>query len=197
MIVGIVDYGASNMFSIKAAFERLENNIKIIKGEVHNDIDILVMPGVGSFGQAASSIGQLRNDIADFIQRGGVFLGVCLGLHLMFESSEEGPGKGLELFRGKVSRIRSGKVPHMGWSETRLIADSDLWDGLNDVEYFYYAHSYYPAYDGGEIKAVADYSINIPALVQKNQIIGVQFHPEKSGRAGQQLLRNILKVARR
>jgi len=196
MIVGIVDYGASNMFSIRAAFERLGNEIVIIKDEFNSDIDILVMPGVGNYGQAASSIAKLRNGIINFIERGGVFLGICLGLHLMFESSEEGPGNGLGLFKGRVSRIRSGKVPHMGWSETKLVFETELWDGLNDVEYFYYAHSYYPAYNGREIKAVAEYSTTIPALLQNNQTIGVQFHPEKSGKAGQQLLRNILKAAR-
>ncbi|MGC8661091.1 MAG: imidazole glycerol phosphate synthase subunit HisH [Nitrososphaeria archaeon] len=197
MIVGIVDYGASNLFSLRSAFERLGSGIKMVKGDVPSGLDMLVMPGVGSFGQAASSIEPIREGIVDFIDRGGAFLGICLGLHLMFESSEEGPGRGLGLLRGRVRRIRSGKVPHMGWSETRLIAASDLWDGLNDVEYFYYAHSYVPAYSGEGIKAVADYGEEMPAMVQAGNTMGVQFHPEKSGKSGQLLLSNIIRTVRK
>ncbi len=197
MIIGIVDYGASNMFSLKAAFERLGSSVKIVKGGVPHELDLLVMPGVGSFGQAASSIEPIRESITGYIGTGGVFLGVCLGMHLMFESSEEGPGRGLELIKGRVNRIRSGKVPHMGWSQTRLVAYSDLWDGLNDMEYFYYAHSYVPSYSGNKVKAIADYSEMMPALVQANNIIGVQFHPEKSSNSGQKLLKNVLKMVKK
>lgn len=197
MIVGIVDYGASNLFSLRAAFERLGSSIKMVKSEVPSGLDLLVMPGVGSFGQAASSIEPIREGIVDFIESGGTFLGICLGLHLMFESSEEGPGRGLGLLKGQVRRIRSGKVPHMGWSETRLIADSGLWDGLKDVEYFYYAHSYVPAYSGKEVKAVADYGEEMPAMVQAGSMMGVQFHPEKSGRSGQLLISNVIKTVKK
>ncbi|MEM3811224.1 MAG: imidazole glycerol phosphate synthase subunit HisH, partial [Conexivisphaerales archaeon] len=181
MIIGIIDYGASNLFSLKAAFERIGGSVKMVESNIPYELDLLVMPGVGSFGQAASSIEHIRESVIDFINNGGTFVGICLGLHLMFESSEEGPGRGLGLLAGQVKRIRSGKVPHMGWSETRLIENSDLWDGLKNVEYFYYAHSYFPEYFGDGIKALVDYGEKMPAMVQKGNLIGVQFHPEKSG----------------
>lgn len=197
MIIGIVDYGASNLFSLRAAFERLGGSVKMVKGSIPDELDLLVMPGVGSFGQAASSIEPIRESIIDFIEGGKTFLGICLGLHLMFNSSEEGPGRGLGLLEGQVRRISSGKVPHMGWSETRLVADSDLWDGLNAMEYFYYAHSYVPAYSGEWVKAIADYGEKMPAMVQAGNKIGVQFHPEKSGNSGQLLLKNIMHMVKK
>ncbi|MGC8558402.1 MAG: imidazole glycerol phosphate synthase subunit HisH [Nitrososphaeria archaeon] len=196
MNVAIVDYGASNLFSLRAAFERLGSNVTIINNNFANNPDLLVMPGVGSFGQAASSIEPIRKDIVDYINDGGTFLGICLGLHLIFDSSEEGSGKGLGLIHGNVKRIRFGKVPHMGWSETKLVSGSSLWDGLKGIEYFYYAHSYMPEYTGSWTKAVAEYGEIIPAFIEVDNIIGVQFHPEKSGNSGQKFLKNVLRMVK-
>ena len=198
MRIEIFNYGAGNLFSIRAALDKEGAKTSLTKdGARLKEADAIVLPGVGSFNQAAKTLPMRK--IRDAVESGKPLLGVCLGLQLFFSRSEEGPGRGLELFPGEVKRFRSSgvKVPQIGWNTLRVKRPSELTEGLDEQAWVYYVNSYYPATAGRWVVATTDYGVEFPALVGERNVFGTQFHPEKSGEAGRRILRNFLRTVRR
>lgn len=206
-MIGIVDYGMGNLFSVSKALERLDAPYFISQSkEELMEADALLVPGVGSFRDAMDVLNQtgLAEMIRDFAATGKPLLGICLGMQLLFEeSSENGLTTGLKLLPGKVDRFsgktadgESYKVPHMGWNKLRFTGDSPLLTSLQE-EYVYFVHSYYVKTDDQDVLvAVGDYyDMEVPAIVGRGNIYGMQFHPEKSSDMGMGLLRNFTKLA--
>jgi glutamine amidotransferase len=197
----VIDYNVGNVRSVCNAFHyigfeaRLSRRFEDIK-----TADGLVLPGVAAFGYAVSALGSLAEQVKEAALGGKPLLGICVGYQILFETSiEDGEHKGLGLIRGDVIPIPPGRtVPHMGWNSVRIPADMDLLAGLGKQKNFYFAHSYYA--DIADIDArvaYTDYGFALPASVQKANIYGTQFHPEKSGRAGLKILRNFAQICER
>jgi imidazole glycerol-phosphate synthase subunit HisH len=201
-LIQVLDYGSGNLFSIRDALGRVSPNIKVKISSKYRKggVDGLVLPGVGSFSSAQRILGENRDAILEDANVNQMpLLGVCLGMQLMFEKSEEGQGKGLTLFRGKVLKFRPEpnlKVPHMGWNTLKLTkSKSALCKGLSGEEWVYYVHSFYPSpQDESIASAWTTYgSQRFPAVIERNNIFGTQFHPEKSSKAGFKLISNFAK----
>jgi glutamine amidotransferase len=196
MIV-IIDYGSGNLKSIKNGFSKIgEETI------ISNDItemeksDALVLPGVGAFGTAMEHLENYKEIIHDHIDAGKPFLGVCLGLQVLFTESQEDEGvKGLDVFKGEVVKIPEGfKIPHMGWNDLQIVNECPILDGIGN-DYMYFVHSYYAKPDDEDIiAATASYGIDITAAVCRDNVFATQFHPEKSGEVGLNILRNFVKT---
>ncbi|PLR87897.1 imidazole glycerol phosphate synthase subunit HisH [Bacillus sp. V33-4] len=204
-MIGIIDYGMGNLFSVSKALERLDAPFFISEniGELEA-ADTLILPGVGSFRDAMERLKQtgLAEMIIRFARTGKPLLGICLGMQLLFEESEEnGLTAGLSLLPGKVHRFPGitasrelYKVPHMGWNRLRFLHDSPILQNI-DADFVYFVHSYYVSTDQEVIIAEADYDVEVPAVVGRANIFGMQFHPEKSGALGMELLRNFTELA--
>lgn len=195
MIV-IVDYGMGNLRNVRAAFQELKSPAIVTSDPAAvENANVLILPGVGAFGEAVRRIDKLglRAPIERFAAMGKPLLGVCLGMQLLFEQSEESPGmKGLALVPGSVVKFGSGvKVPHVGWNDVVPVGTSPLFDGVAEAECFYFVHSYYVP-DCGPAIAHTEYGVRFASAVQSGKVFGVQFHPEKSQSAGMHLLRNFL-----
>jgi glutamine amidotransferase len=200
-MIGIVDYGMGNLFSVSKALERL-NADYFISGDKEELLraDALLLPGVGSFRDAMDVL-QVET-IKEFAASGKPLLGICLGMQLLFEDSDEnGFTKGLGLLPGHVRRFsgtnaagETYKVPHMGWNKLEFVNSSPLLKGLEE-DYVYFVHSYYVSADNsGVLLAKANYHEEVSAVVGKDNIFGMQFHPEKSSKLGMALLSNFLKL---
>jgi glutamine amidotransferase len=190
-----------NIHSVKKALESMgartvvTNNAAMIK-----KCDKAVLPGVGAFGDAMQEIERqgLIAAIKDHIEKNKVFLGICLGMHLLFESSQESPGvKGLGIFKGCVKRFpkkKSLKVPHMGWNQLQLKEKKcPLFVGLADFQSVYFCHSYYPAArDNRIMAAITKYGIGFPSVIRQDNVFATQFHPEKSQKVGLKILENFI-----
>lgn len=198
----IIDYGMGNLHSVQQAFRHLGQ--EVIISSQSNEIlraDGVVLPGVGAFPPAMSRLAERGLDrvMRSTMDRQIPILGICLGMQLFYHlGMEDGQTPGLGLLQGKVLPLPpSLKVPHMGWNQLRQVADSPLLEGIPEGAYAYFVHSYYAtATLPQEILAVTDYGLEIPALVGRGRLYGTQFHPEKSGEVGLQLLRNFLEVIR-
>jgi imidazole glycerol-phosphate synthase subunit HisH len=196
----IVDYGVGNLLSLKFALEKTGLKAKIAPPtQKLKDADAIALPGVGNFTAAAKSLRGVKQELVDTIQAGTPVLGICLGLQLFFESSEEGPGEGLEFFKGKDVRLTGPvKVPHMGWNTLKKVKENELFDGVEDESYVYFVHSLYPVPEDKKIICTkTEYSKNFTSAVASKNIYGTQFHPEKSGEVGLQILKNFAKVVSR
>ena len=196
MIV-IIDYGSGNLKSIKNGFSKIgeETVISNDVSEMEN-ADALVLPGVGAFGTAMEHLEKYKEIIHRHIDAGKPFLGVCLGLQVLFTESQEDEGvKGLDVFKGKVLKIPEGlKIPHMGWNDLKIVNECPILDGIHN-DYMYFVHSYYAKPDDEDIiAATASYGIDITAAVCRNNVFATQFHPEKSGEVGLNILRNFVKT---
>ena len=195
-MIAIIDYGAGNIRSVEKALVHIGCDVTVTKDPaVLLAADGAVLPGVGSFGDAMKELRArgLEQPIRDFIASGKPFLGICLGLQILFESSEESPGvAGLGLLRGKIVRIpaKDLKVPHMGWNSLTFPKESSLFRELPLEPYVYFVHSYYLRAEEDIVTAETEYGVTIHAAVQKGNLLACQFHPEKSGAVGIQLLRN-------
>lgn len=193
-MIGIVDYGAGNLRSVLKAFEFLGLPAQVIASPAGmKDASRIVVPGVGAFGAAVEKLDAsgFRAPLADWVAAGRPLLGICLGMQLFLDSSEETPGpRGLGIIPGGNRKFTAGKVPQIGWN--RVAAGTDpLFAGLPAEPWFYFVHSYYAApNDPSAVVATADYGIAFPAALRKGSVVGVQFHPEKSGDAGLALLKN-------
>ena len=203
-MIAIIDYGAGNLQSVEKALRHLGCQCQITAdpGELAA-AQAAVLPGVGAFGDA---MGQLRargleEPIRQFVSSGKPFLGICLGLQILFEESEESPGvKGLGLLRGKVLRLpkESGlKIPHIGWNSLSVGKPGGLFAGVEGEPYVYFVHSYYLRAEEDVVTATAEYGTTIHAAVQKGNLLACQFHPEKSGQVGISLLENFKAMAER
>jgi len=197
MELGIVDYGTGNIYSLKNALEYLGIDTVVSKdAKVLANCSGIVLPGVGAFCDAASNMSRdgLDRVIISQVSKGKLVLGICLGMQLMYDySTEDGKFKGLELISGWVDRVPDRvKVPHMGWNTLSIQKPCKVLEGVGDGSYVYYVHSYYVrSGEGSEICASSSYGVEIPAVVVKGNIVGMQFHPEKSGRTGLKILKNV------
>ncbi|MEJ8543125.1 imidazole glycerol phosphate synthase subunit HisH [Methanothermobacter wolfeii] len=191
-MIAIIDYGSGNLRSISNAFRRIGADALVTSSsKTMDEADAIVLPGVGAFGSAMEKLEESRETILENIGEGKPFLGICLGLQVLLDESQESPGvRGLGLVPGRVLRIPPGnKVPHMGWNQLIIKRDSQLLDGVDD-EYFYFVHSYHAEPEGDVVSATTDYGIEMTAVIEKDNIHATQFHPEKSGEAGLDILRN-------
>jgi glutamine amidotransferase len=197
MIV-VIDYNVGNVRSVCNAFRHIGCDVKLsceprdIEGAAG-----LVLPGVAAFGYAMSALGPLAELIKKVARTGKPLLGICVGFQMLFEkSSEYGRHNGLGLVSGSVVPIPSAQiVPHMGWNLVKLPEDIDLFAGLGNEKHFYFAHSFYADVTDSQAKiAYTDYGFDLPASVQKANIYGTQFHPEKSSQAGLKVLKNFAQI---
>lgn len=194
-MIALVDYGMGNLRSVEKALELVGVPVRVTSDP--EDLERaagIVLPGVGAFAEAMENLERrgLSGPLLKAIRRGKPFLGICLGLQLLFEEGEEGGVPGLGVLPGRVPRLPAGvKVPHMGWNSLRFRKPALLWDGIPDGSYFYFVHSYYvePARED-LVAATTDYGISFAAAVSTGNLFGVQFHPEKSSSLGLRILEN-------
>ena len=200
MIV-VIDYNVGNVRSVCNAFRHIGCEVKLsCKSEDIKTANGLVLPGVAAFGYAVNALGTLADQVKEAALSGKPLLGICVGYQILFETStEHGEHKGLELIQGSVIPIPSGRrVPHMGWNSVKISEDMDLLADLGKQKNFYFAHSYYADITDGDARiAYTDYGFDLPASVQKANIYGTQFHPEKSGQAGLKILKNFALICER
>lgn len=194
MIV-IINYGSGNLKSIRNGFSRIGEE-SIISDDIYQmeKADALVLPGVGAFGNAMEQLEKYKNLIHDHINAGKPFLGVCLGQQVLFTKSEESEGvNGLDVLKGEVLRLPEGlKIPHMGWNNLEIKNKCSLLEGIGN-DYMYFVHSYYvKPEDENIIAATTSYGIDIPAAICKDNVLATQFHPEKSGEIGLNILKNFV-----
>ena len=198
--VAIFDYGAGNLFSLKVALERNgAHKVMIIQDmKSLNNFDGLVLPGVGNFDPAIRSIKQCKELFVKAIDDYMPMLGVCLGMEILFDRSEEGILEGLKILDGDVVMLpkQKVKVPHIGWNNLEITRrESKLLDGITNNSWVYFVHSYHISSKSKSIVAASsEYGISIPAVIEKDNLFGTQFHPEKSGKAGSTMIKNFLKV---
>ncbi len=199
-MVAIIDYDAGNIKSVEKALLLLRQEVKITgDAEEILNADKVILPGVGAFGDAMANLKKRGLDevIRKVAGKGTPFLGICLGLQLLFESSDEAPGvKGLGVLPGEILRIPPAqglKIPHMGWNSLHLENNGRLFCGIEEQSYVYFVHSYYlKAGEEDIVKASAEYGVHIHASVEKGNVFACQFHPEKSGDVGLQILKNFV-----
>lgn len=200
-MIAILDYGVGNLFSVEKAFHSLRADAVVTSDpSVVMKADKLVLPGVGSFGDCMKNFeaSGLKDALKERIEAGTPMLGICVGLQILFESSEESPGvPGLGILKGKVCKIRDTglKIPHMGWNSLSIVDNQDngLFKGLSGQPYVYFVHSFHAVPDNsGIITSVTEYGEKLTASVAYKNIMAAQFHPEKSGDVGLQILKNFL-----
>ena len=197
-LIGLIDYGSGNLRSVSKALDKIGARVEILATPDRiEDMNALVLPGVGAFGDCAEQLqqGALWDPIANWLQTERPFLGSCLGYQLLFESSEETPGvAGFGRFSGTVRLFDTPglKVPQIGWNALQLTRPgAQLWQGVEDGSHVYFVHSYYPEpEEPGIVAATADYGQPFTAAIEQGPTMGVQFHPEKSQETGLAMLRN-------
>lgn len=201
-MIAIIDYGAGNIQSVYKALEYIgcdafitNDKNKILKA------DGAVLPGVGSFGDTIDTMNSygIKNTVIDFINSKKPFLGICLGLQLLFPYSEESPNaKGLGVFDGTIKKIPSGdglKIPHIGWNSLEIKKENGLFKGIDKNSYVYFVHSYFlDAKDKKIVSAQTEYGVKIDAAIEKDNVFATQFHPEKSGETGLKILKNFADI---
>ena len=201
-MIAIIDYDAGNLKSVEKAFLSLGQEAVVTRDrEELLGADKVILPGVGNFGDAMRKLKSygLELVIQEIVKRRIPFLGICLGLQLLFEESEEAPGiPGLGVLKGKILRLpeeRGLKIPHIGWNSLKLQNQGRLFEGLKGEPYVYFVHSYYlKAEDEAVVKAVTEYGTQIHASVEQGNVFACQFHPEKSSGTGLQILKNFAKL---
>lgn len=201
-MIAVIDYDAGNIRSVEKALLALGQEV-CITGDAEKILsaDRVILPGVGAFGDAMENIRRTRLDqvIRRVVDEGKPFLGICLGLQLLFERSEEAPGvEGLGILKGEILRIPEAeglKIPHMGWNSLHLENDGRLFRGIEEQSYVYFVHSYYlKAADEKIVKASTEYCTHIHASVEQGNVFACQFHPEKSSEVGLHILKNFVEL---
>lgn len=203
-MIAIIDYGAGNIQSVYKALKYVGCDCIVT-----NDKDEImkaegaILPGVGSFGNSMDNMNEngITETVREFIKTKKPFLGICLGLQLLFPESEESPGvKGIDIFKGTVTKIPDGeglKIPHMGWNSIKLLKKDGIFKGIKDNSYVYFVHSYYLNAENKDIVAAqTEYGVTIDAAVSYENVTATQFHPEKSGEVGLQMLRNFAEMCK-
>jgi len=201
-MIAIIDYDAGNIKSVEKALMALGQDVVVTRDkQTILGADGVILPGVGAFGDAMQKLHDydLVKTIHEVVEKKTPFLGICLGLQLMFEFSEETPGvEGLGLLKGKIVRIPEGdglKIPHIGWNNLAYPSQGRLYKDIPENSYVYFVHSYYLQADEPEIvRATCDYGVTIQASVEKDNVFACQFHPEKSSAVGMKILENFIKV---
>ncbi|MER3407850.1 MAG: imidazole glycerol phosphate synthase subunit HisH [Nitrososphaera sp.] len=201
--IAIFDYGAGNIFSLKSALERNGARVSVIHDMKNlHEYDGLVLPGVGNFDPAIESVARDTESLNAAIDGGMPVMGICLGMEMLFNRSEEGKLEGLKILDGDVVMLPKGKVkvPHMGWNNLNIIAkkkESKFLKGVKDGAWVYFVHSYRAAPASKKlVVATSDYGTSVPAVIEKGNLVGVQFHPEKSGEVGARMIRNFLEMCK-
>jgi glutamine amidotransferase len=201
ILIAIVDYGAGNLRSVANAITSLGYQPKITSSpkDVIN-ARVVIMPGVGAAGDTMASLRKLGlvDPIRRYITEGRPFLGVCMGLQILFaETEEDGCSRCLDIIPGQVKRLPSGqKIPHMGWNQVKQIFSHEVFEGIPDEANFYFVHSFYAEpRDKSLVAGETEYGIPICSVLTKDKLIAIQFHPEKSGEMGLKIYRNFLKLA--
>jgi imidazole glycerol phosphate synthase glutamine amidotransferase subunit len=199
--ISVVDYGAGNLPSVERALALAgAETERVTTPEQVRAARAIVLPGVGHFSAFVNGLRErnLTEALRDAVRADVPLLGICLGLQALYESSEEAPGeRGLGLVAGSVRTLpREVKSPHIGWNQVRRVGNSRLLRGLGDDAYFYFAHSFAAPQTNGETAAVCEHGFGFTAVMERGNLLGVQFHPEKSGAAGAQLLANFVEMAR-
>ncbi len=201
-MIAVIDYDAGNIKSVEKALQFLGQEVAVTrKREVILGAEKVILPGVGAFGDAMDKIRRygLEEVIHEVVEKKTPFLGICLGLQLLFERSEEAPGvRGLGILKGEVLRIPEApglKIPHMGWNSLEFMNNGRLFYGLSGETYVYFVHSYYlHAEEESIVTAATEYGARIHASVECGNVFACQFHPEKSSDAGIQILRNFVEL---
>lgn len=196
-MITIIDYGSGNLRSVEKGFIKIGYDVKVTnRPEDVREAEAIVLPGVGAFKDCMQELTKLglTDVIVEAIKNGTPYLGICLGLQILFNESEEfGSTKGLGVLDGKVVKFRSGelKIPQMGWNQLNIKKSSPLFNEIPDKSYFYFVHSYYVAPEDNDIiSTTTDYGVEFTSSVCKDNIYAVQFHPEKSQALGLQMLKN-------
>lgn len=203
-MIAVIDYDAGNLKSVEKALISLGEEVIVSRErEVILQADKVILPGVGAFGDAMEKLNRfgLVDTIHEVVAKKTPFLGICLGLQLIFESSDEAPGvKGLGLLPGKILRIPPAeglKIPHMGWNSLKIKDGATLFEGIADGSYVYFVHSYYLKADEESVVAAStEYGTHIHASVASENVFGCQFHPEKSSDVGLKILKNFAELGR-
>ncbi len=199
--VAIFDYGAGNIFSLKNSLEKNNAEVNIITSfEKANNYSGILLPGVGNFDPAVRRIRDYSKiDFKDYVKDKIPVLGICLGMEMFFEKSEEGNEKGLSVMKGEVIVLPNKmKVPHMGWNSIEIKKSSRILEGIKNGSWVYFVHSYRIKPKNEDIVvADSDYGIKIPAVVEKENFFGTQFHPEKSGAIGSIMINNFLRECKK
>lgn len=198
-MITIIDYGMGNLRSIENAFRYLGAKVQITdKSKEIEKAKKLVFPGVGNFGKAITNLKKKKIDLAikNSLQRRTPFLGICLGLQLLFEKSEEAPHmKGLGILGGKVLKFKNLKIPQIGWNQIKIQRKPRILKGIQDESFVYFMHSFYvKPVDEKIIAATTNYDKDFCSVTESENIFGVQFHPEKSGKLGLKILKNFIKI---
>ena len=206
-MIAVIDYGVGNLYSVEKALKFVGGEVKVTSSAADlKDADKLVLPGVGAFGDCMKNLKAtgLIPTILEQVLIHKPLLGICVGLQILFEKSEESPNvKGLGIFKGEIKKIRAGnlKIPHMGWNSIEIgrkdnlikFGASKLLTGLEGKNYFYFVHSYHAAPSNADIvTATTDYGEKVTAAVELGNIFATQFHPEKSGDVGLKVLKNFV-----
>ena len=200
--IGLIDYGMGNIHSVKKAIENLEEEVLLIKSKLQiSSCKALIIPGQGAFDPAIENLNRtgLIDEITNWIRSGKSFMGICLGLQILFEESEEGNNKGLGFIKGKIKKIppiENQRIPHIGWCNLVPSKDSKLLSKEERNKWVYFDHSYFAVpSDESFVAASVEYGpINLTAIIENENLIACQFHPEKSGNIGQSLLYRWLKT---
>ena len=198
--IAIFDYGAGNIFSLKSALKRNGANVSVINdfNDVIENLDGLILPGVGNFDPALLSVYKCKKKFLNYIEKNIPILGICLGMEMLFEKSEEGNLEGLKIIKGEVVSLPKSliKIPHIGWNNLEIVNEkSKLFEGIPNNSWVYFVHSYYTVPEEiNIITARSNYGILIPACIEKNNIFCTQFHPEKSSEIGERMMKNFIKI---
>ncbi len=199
----IIDYGVGNLFSLVSSLKAVSEEAEVSSDpEALRKADRLILPGVGAFEDAAEKLRQsgLKDVILEEVRNGKPILGICLGMQLLFERSfEYGEHEGLGLLRGEIVPMKgvidpSLKIPHIGWNALHIVKDSPIFQDIHEGDCVYFVHSYYASGCADSLTAVTEYSHPLTASVQKDNIFGCQFHPEKSGRVGLKILKAFCEI---
>ena len=200
MTIVIVDYGMGNLFSIYNALDHVGGNPRFARDpEDLKGAKAIVVPGVGAFGSCMSQLSRFSESLWQHLHEGVPMLGICVGMQVLFQESEESPGApGLGWIAGKVIRLPDGvMIPQMGWNSLAILRRSEMLDGISDGDMFYFVHSYYTRpEDDSVIAATTEHGVEVTAAIQKDNLFATQFHPEKSGPKGLQILKNFVRASR-
>ena len=198
-MIALINYEAGNIRSVTKALEKCGGIIEVTnRAEVIRKADKVILPGVGAFGKAMDALD--RFGLTAVLREAAAqkpFLGICVGLQLLFEVSEESPGvRGLSVLKGRVRRFPEGvKIPHLGWNRVKQMKPSPLWKDLPDGQFYYFANSYYAEPEDQDVIAgMTDYNVDFTSAIMRDQLFGVQFHPEKSQKWGLKILENFIRL---
>ncbi len=193
--ISITDYGVGNLYSIRRSLESCGANVKVLEDMKDlRDAECIVFPGVGAFDATMKKLLPMREEICDMLKNGTPALGICIGMQILYEGSDEGTSPGLGLYKGRVEKLPCKMIPHMGWNQVR--SEDPLLEGIPDNN-FYFVHSYYgnPKEDGITLGTTEYEGVELPSFFRKYNTYGTQFHPEKSSSSGRKVLQNFISFA--